>query len=54
MIDPSATNAAAIRCYTAAGVTPVGVMRRDERGTDGTFHDGLLLELLAEEFTDAD
>jgi aminoglycoside 6'-N-acetyltransferase len=25
------------------------VMRRYERGPDGTFHDGLLMDLLAEE-----
>jgi len=31
------------------GFRPVGVMRRYERGADGTFHDGLLMDLLAEE-----
>ena len=48
-IDPAADNAAAIRCYEKAGFRPVGVMRRYERGLDGTFHDGLLMDLLAEE-----
>jgi aminoglycoside 6'-N-acetyltransferase len=48
-IDPAASNARAIRCYERVGFRPVGVMRRSERGTDGTFHDGLLMDLLAEE-----
>ncbi|WP_372509559.1 GNAT family N-acetyltransferase [Streptomyces humicola] len=51
-IDPAADNAAAIRCYEKAGFRPVGIMRRYERGPDGTWHDGLLMDLLAEEFTD--
>jgi aminoglycoside 6'-N-acetyltransferase len=45
-IDPAADNEPAIRCYTAAGFRPVGVMRRYERGRDGSFHDGLLMELV--------
>jgi aminoglycoside 6'-N-acetyltransferase len=48
-IDPAADNAAAIACYTAVGFRPVGVMRRYERGPDGTFHDGLLMDALAED-----
>lgn len=48
-IDPAADNTAAIRSYIKAGFRPVGVMRRYERGADGTFHDGLLMDLLAEE-----
>jgi aminoglycoside 6'-N-acetyltransferase len=47
-IDPAAANERAIRCYAAAGFTEVGVMRRYERGADGRFHDGLLMELVAE------
>ena len=31
------------------GFRPVGVMRRYERGPDGQFHDGLLMDLLREE-----
>ncbi|GHE26707.1 GNAT family N-acetyltransferase [Streptosporangium violaceochromogenes] len=50
VIDPAADNAAAIRCYTKAGFRPVGVMRQYERGADGTWRDGLLMDLLAEEF----
>ncbi|MCB5167750.1 GNAT family N-acetyltransferase [Streptomyces bambusae] len=49
VIDPAADNLAAIRCYEKVGFRPVGVMRRYERGTDGTWHDGLLMDLLADE-----
>ena len=45
-IDPAATNHGAIRCYQKAGFRPVGVLREYERGPDGTFHDGLLMDLL--------
>ena len=51
-IDPAADNAAAIRCYAKVGFRPVGVMRRYERGLDGTWHDGLLMDLLAEELVE--
>jgi aminoglycoside 6'-N-acetyltransferase len=47
-IDPAAANERAIRCYEAVGFRPVGVMRRYERGLDGAFHDGLLMELVVE------
>lgn len=50
-IDPAADNEPAIRCYAAAGFRPVGVLRRYERGPDGTFHDNLLMDLLAGELT---
>ncbi|MEU4245552.1 GNAT family protein [Actinoplanes sp. NPDC026619] len=49
VIDPAADNHAAIRCYAKAGFRPVGIMRRYERGPDGTWHDGLLMDLLADE-----
>jgi aminoglycoside 6'-N-acetyltransferase len=49
VIDPAADNAAAIRCYSKVGFRPVGVMRRYELGHDGTWHDGLLMDLLADE-----
>jgi aminoglycoside 6'-N-acetyltransferase len=52
VIDPAADNVAAIRCYTKVGFRPVGVMRQYERGHDGTWHDGLLMDLLAEELTE--
>jgi aminoglycoside 6'-N-acetyltransferase len=48
-IDPAAANAKAIRTYEKVGFKPVGVMRRYERGVSGTFHDGLLMDLLAGE-----
>jgi aminoglycoside 6'-N-acetyltransferase len=51
-IDPAAHNTAAIRCYTKVGFRPVGVMRQSERGPDGTWHDSLLMDLLAPELTD--
>jgi aminoglycoside 6'-N-acetyltransferase len=50
-IDPAVDNDAAIRCYSKVGFRPVGVRRRSERGPDGTWHDGLLMDLLAEELT---
>jgi aminoglycoside 6'-N-acetyltransferase len=49
VIDPAADNEPAIRCYRSVGFRPVGIMRRYERGLDGSFHDGLLMDLLAEE-----
>lgn len=50
VIDPAADNQAAIRCYSAVGFRPVGIMRCYERDADGTgWHDGLLMDLLAEE-----
>jgi aminoglycoside 6'-N-acetyltransferase len=51
-IDPAAANEAAIRAYEKVGFRRVGVMRSYERGPDGTWHDGLLMELLAGELTD--
>ena len=49
IIDPAAGNEAAISCYERVGFKRVGVMRRYERGEDGEWRDGLLLDLLAEE-----
>lgn len=51
VIDPAADNLAAIRCYGKVGFRPVGIMRRYEQGPDGTWHDGLLMDLLADELT---
>jgi aminoglycoside 6'-N-acetyltransferase len=45
-IDPAADNLRAIRTYEKVGFKPVGVMRRYERGVDGTYHDGLLMDML--------
>ena len=49
-IDPSAANERAIATYTKVGFRPIGRMRMSERGPDGSFHDGLLMDLLREEF----
>jgi aminoglycoside 6'-N-acetyltransferase len=49
-IDPAAANERAIRAYERVGFRRVGVMRDYERGSDGTWHDGLLMDLLAHEF----
>jgi aminoglycoside 6'-N-acetyltransferase len=49
MIDPAADNAAAIRAYAKVGFRPVGIMRQYELGPDGTWHDNLLMDLLADE-----
>jgi len=49
VIDPAADNTAAIRCYEKVGFRPVGIMRRYERDADGSWHDGVLMDLLADE-----
>jgi aminoglycoside 6'-N-acetyltransferase len=48
-IDPAVANERAIRAYERVGFRPVGVMRRYERGRDGTWHDGLLMELVTDD-----
>lgn len=48
-IDPAAANERAIRTYRGVGFRPVGAMRAYERGPDGSWHDGLMLDLLAGE-----
>ena len=51
-IDPAADNERAIRTYEAVGFRRVGVLRRYERAPDGTWRDGLLMDLLVDEFRD--
>ncbi|MEU8283417.1 GNAT family protein [Micromonospora sp. NPDC048905] len=51
-IDPAAANSAAIRAYAKVGFRPVGVLRRYERGDDGRWHDGLLMDLLADDLVE--
>jgi aminoglycoside 6'-N-acetyltransferase len=46
-IDPAAANVKAIRSYERVGFRRVGILREYERGADGTWHDGLLMDLLA-------
>ena len=48
-IDPAVGNGRAIRVYEQLGFRPVGVMRAYERGRDGVWHDGLLMDMLAGE-----
>jgi aminoglycoside 6'-N-acetyltransferase len=52
-IDPAVANERAIRAYKKMGFRPVGIMRNYERGADGAWHDGLLLDLLAGELAEA-
>jgi aminoglycoside 6'-N-acetyltransferase len=49
IIDPAAANERAIRAYERVGFKRVGIMRQYERGVDGEWHDGLLLDLLQDE-----
>lgn len=48
-IDPAVANVRAIGAYAKVGFKPVGVMRSYERGLDGAWRDGLLMDLLAAE-----
>jgi aminoglycoside 6'-N-acetyltransferase len=50
-IDPNVANEHAIRAYEKVGFRPVGVMRSYERNADGSWHDNLLMDLLAGELT---
>ena len=50
VFDPATDNAAAVRAYEKVGFKPVGILRACERGADGRWHHGLLMDLLAEEF----
>lgn len=53
-IDPAADNEVAIRAYEKVGFRRVGVMRSYERGPDGSWHDGVLMEMLAHELIEED
>jgi len=46
-IDPAADNQPAISCYASVGFQPVGILRSYERQANGTWADGLFMELLA-------
>jgi aminoglycoside 6'-N-acetyltransferase len=48
-IDPTADNARAIRAYEKVGFRPVGILRDYWRSPEGTWRDGLLMDLLASE-----
>ncbi len=45
-IDPAADNHAAIACYSVVGFKPVGITRSYERSADGSWSDGLLMDML--------
>jgi aminoglycoside 6'-N-acetyltransferase len=49
-VDPAADNARAIHVYEKLGFRRVGVLRRYERVEDGVWRDGLLMELVADDF----
>src|SRR4051812_17392892 len=50
VIDPASDNIAAIRCYSAVGFKPVGILRQQERNSDDSgWHDALMMDLLADE-----
>ena len=49
VIDPSADNERAIRCYEKVGFRRVGIMREYWLDPEGVQRDGLLLDLLAAE-----
>jgi aminoglycoside 6'-N-acetyltransferase len=45
-IDPAASNERAIKAYERVGFRRIGIMRQYEQGQDGTYHDGLLMDML--------
>ena len=49
VIDPRADNLRAIAAYRKVGFRDVGLMHRYERGPDGIWRDGLLMELIVGE-----
>jgi aminoglycoside 6'-N-acetyltransferase len=49
-VDPAADNARAIHVYEKLGFRRVGVLRRYERVEGGVWRDGLLMELVADDF----
>ena len=49
-IDPATDYAAAICAYEKAGFRRVRIMRKYALGPDGAWHDGLLMDMLKEEF----
>jgi len=49
VIDPAAENERAIRCSERVGFKRIGIQRKSELAGDGTWRDGLLMDLLAEE-----
>ena len=54
VIDPATENERAIRCYERVGFRRIGVQRMSELADDGTWRDGLLMDMLAEELPQLD
>jgi len=50
-IVPDVANERAIAAYRKVGFKPVGVRRMYERSDSGTYHDNLLMDMLAEDLT---
>lgn len=50
IIDPEVENTVAIACYRKVGFKEIGVMRRYFLNREDEWKDGLLMDLLAEEF----
>ena len=50
VVDPEVENETSIACFRKVGFRPVGVLRQYLRDRLGVWKDGLLLDLLAEEF----
>jgi aminoglycoside 6'-N-acetyltransferase len=48
-IDPAADNQRAIRAYEKVGFRTVGRLRQHQRFPDGSWHDAILMELLADD-----
>lgn len=53
IIDPAVPNERAVYVYKKVGFKPVGVMRSYERLPDGSFRDGLLMDMLPEDLVPA-
>ena len=51
-IDPAFANEHAVRAYEKVGFKRIGVAREYERGNDGEYHDGLLMDMLREDLTE--
>ena len=49
VIDPAADNVRAVRSCERAGFRRVGIMRRYERSIDGSWHDGVLMDLIEDD-----
>jgi len=52
-ITPRLDNERAVAAYKKVGFRPVGVVRQFERSPDGQWHDGLLMEMLTDQFAAA-